>query len=119
MYDDGSPASEDPPAGEVAFTIYTPVGGISPLLIYDPVTNTVTLSGVTVPTPTITPFGTAFTTSSGGILSTTPAAASSCPSVTYTCSQLFTCQEAYACLAAGNVSLDPDGDGVPCTCAAP
>ena len=58
MYDDGTPGSEDPPAGEVAFTIYTPIGGISPLLIYDPVTNTVTLSGVTVPTPTITPFGT-------------------------------------------------------------
>jgi hypothetical protein len=119
MYDDGSPASEEPPAGEVAFTIYTPIGGISPLLIYDPVTNTVTLSGVTLPTPTITPFGTPFTTSSGGILSTTPAAVSSCPSVTYTCSQLFTCQEAYACLAAGNVSLDPDGDGIPCSCAAP
>jgi hypothetical protein len=48
--------------------------------------------------PTLTP------TSGGGV----------CPSTGFTCPQLFTCQEAYACLAAGNLSLDPDGDGIPC-----
>src|SRR5690606_9475806 len=50
MYDSGSAEGAEAPAGEVAFTIYTPVGGISPLLIYDPVTDTITLSGVTLPT---------------------------------------------------------------------
>ncbi|MBK8135125.1 MAG: SH3 domain-containing protein [Chloroflexi bacterium] len=110
LYDDGSAAGAEPPNGEVALVIYTPVGGISPLLIYDEVTDTVSLSGVTLPTPTPTPFGTPFNTSSVGT------GTNSCPSVTYTCSQLFSCQEAYACLAAGNLSLDPDGDGIPCTC---
>lgn len=37
----------------------------------------------------------------------------SCPGSGYTCSQL-TCAQAYACLAAGNTSLDRDGDGIPC-----
>lgn len=44
---------------------------------------------------------------------TTAPGTSGCPSLSYTCSQL-TCQQAYACLAAGNRSLDRDGDGVPC-----
>lgn len=37
-----------------------------------------------------------------------------CPSTSFTCDQLFSCQEATACLAAGNFSLDPDGNGIPC-----
>jgi uncharacterized protein YraI len=37
-----------------------------------------------------------------------------CPSLAFTCNQLFSCQEAQACLAAGNFSLDADGDGIPC-----
>lgn len=36
-----------------------------------------------------------------------------CPSLTATCSEL-TCAQAYACLAAGNTSLDQDQDGIPC-----
>ena len=36
-----------------------------------------------------------------------------CPSTSYTCSKL-TCDQAYACLAAGNGKLDKDKDGVPC-----
>jgi hypothetical protein len=114
MYDDGAGAGAEPPQGEVAFVIYTPIGGISPLLIYNPDTDTVTLSGITLPTPTPTPFGTPFNTSS---IISTPAAGGSCPSIAYTCDQLFSCTEAYACLAAGNLSLDPDGDGIPCACA--
>jgi hypothetical protein len=39
---------------------------------------------------------------------------STCPNVTFTCSQLLTCAEAQACLAAGNLSLDPDGDRIAC-----
>lgn len=37
----------------------------------------------------------------------------SCPSLSYTCSQL-TCSQAYACLNAGNGRLDRDNDGIPC-----
>lgn len=37
-----------------------------------------------------------------------------CPSTALTCQQLFTCQEAQDCLAAGNASLDPDNDGIAC-----
>lgn len=44
-----------------------------------------------------------------------PPAGAACPSTNYTCgSGLLTCEQAYACLAAGNGSLDNDGDGVPC-----
>lgn len=37
-----------------------------------------------------------------------------CPSLSATCAQLSSCEQAIACLAAGNFRLDPDGDGVPC-----
>lgn len=37
----------------------------------------------------------------------------SCPSLSATCPNL-TCAQAYACLAAGNNSLDRDDDGMPC-----
>jgi uncharacterized protein YraI len=40
-------------------------------------------------------------------------AGAACPGLSLNCSQL-TCQQAYACLAAGNRSLDGDGDGTPC-----
>ncbi|MDL1901196.1 hypothetical protein FBR02_10545 [Anaerolineae bacterium CFX9] len=43
-----------------------------------------------------------------------PADPMNCPNVTLTCAQLLTCDQARACLAAGNVSLDPDFDGIPC-----
>ncbi len=36
-----------------------------------------------------------------------------CPGLSYSCRSL-SCSEAYACLAAGNGSLDRDNDGIPC-----
>lgn len=42
-----------------------------------------------------------------------PVVGASCPSLDYTCPQL-TCEQAYACLAAGNGRLDADKDGKPC-----
>lgn len=42
-----------------------------------------------------------------------PAGSGSCPSLSASCSAL-TCDQAYACLAAGHSSLDRDHDGVPC-----
>lgn len=37
-----------------------------------------------------------------------------CPSMNYSCRQFATCEQAYACLEAGNRDLDRDNDGVPC-----
>ena len=37
-----------------------------------------------------------------------------CPSLASTCNELLTCEQAQACLAAGNFTLDPDNDGLPC-----
>jgi hypothetical protein len=42
-----------------------------------------------------------------------PVGSVGCPSLDATCS-VMTCEQAYACLAAGNASLDRDHDGVPC-----
>lgn len=42
-----------------------------------------------------------------------PVVGASCPGFDYTCPQL-TCEQAYACLAAGNGRLDADKDGKPC-----
>ncbi len=42
-----------------------------------------------------------------------PQSSAGCPDVKASCSAL-TCEQAYACLAAGNSRLDGDGDGVPC-----
>ena len=36
-----------------------------------------------------------------------------CPGLNLTCEQL-TCEQARACLTAGNFTLDPDNDGIPC-----
>jgi hypothetical protein len=44
----------------------------------------------------------------------TPSGPVVCPSTAFTCQQLFSCAEAQACLAAGNRTLDPDNDNIPC-----
>jgi uncharacterized protein YraI len=57
----------------------------------------------------------AISTTPGLTVTATPGVgAVACPSTGFSCSQLFTCQEAQACLAAGSFALDPDNDGVPC-----
>jgi hypothetical protein len=94
---------------EIAFVIsIVPPTGVVGQLLYDPVNDVVfqTIPGVfsATPTPGFVPTGTGVVQQSAPV----------CPSLSYTCSQLFTCQEARACLAAGNTSLDPDGNGVPC-----
>lgn len=37
-----------------------------------------------------------------------------CPGVTLTCDELFTCQEVQACVDAGSIVLDPNGNGIAC-----
>lgn len=74
---------------------------------------TVTGNVTSLPTRTAPPAPAAPAQPAQPAVPTTAPRTSSCPSLSYTCSQL-TCQQAYACLAAGNRSLDRDGDGVPC-----
>ena len=50
---------------------------------------------------------------SSGSQSNQPNQNVACPGTSFTCSEL-TCDQAYACLAAGNRGLDRDHDGVPC-----
>lgn len=79
-------------------------------LVFDSATQSIVLSA----DPAVTGIQPVQT---GGEFSVTPTASTPttvCPSTAFTCSQLFSCQEAKACLSAGNFSLDPDGDGIPC-----
>ncbi|MBI5667730.1 MAG: SH3 domain-containing protein [Chloroflexi bacterium] len=84
----------------------------APTLGLDPVTGLPVIN----PVPTLIPGLFPTTTPIGGTGATT------CPSLLFTCSQLFTCGEARACLQAGNFSLDNasgdpsgvPGNGIPC-----
>lgn len=108
VYDQGGSGADS----EYAIVVVdVPPTGLTSTLIYDPITDTVYL-GV--------PPGQQPSSSSSSVV-TTPASnvpgitsPNACPSTAFTCDQLFTCQEAYACYAAGNTTLDPDGNGVPC-----
>ncbi len=70
----------------------------SPGLGFDPVTGALVVNPVT-------------TTPVSGVV--TPIVPVVCPSLAFTCTQL-TCSQAAACLAAGNFSLDPNGNGTAC-----
>ncbi len=99
---------------EIAFVIsLLPLGGNVGQLAYDAFNDVVyqnlpgaIFAATTIPgSPPVT---------NGTVQSAAPQVQASCPSMAFTCDQLFTCQEARACLAMGNTSLDPDGNGVPC-----
>lgn len=99
---------------EVAFVIsLVPLGGIVGQLAYDEFNDVVyqNLPGA-VFAPTTTPGAPSQTGTTQQFAA--PGGQTSCPSMAFTCDQLFTCQEARACLAMGNTALDPDGNGVPC-----
>ncbi|MBC8099462.1 MAG: SH3 domain-containing protein, partial [Armatimonadetes bacterium] len=95
---------------EVAFILTTiPTTGFFGTLVYDALLDVVSLNLPAVvqnATATVIP----------GATSTAVSASfpPTCPSTAFTCTQFFTCEEARACLALGNTSLDPDGNGVPC-----
>ncbi|MCS6834867.1 MAG: SH3 domain-containing protein [Anaerolineae bacterium] len=95
------------PDGRWAFQIFDAAAGITQFLAFDTNTGAVILTadpgtGIGGPVP-------------GAISTPIPqATAVVCPSLALTCSQLFTCAEAAACLQAGNFSLDGDNDGFPC-----
>lgn len=76
-----------------------------PGLALDPITGQPiqvqsTFGGQFTPIPGVTPVATAVPVT--------------CPSLAFSCTQLTTCDQAKACLAAGNFTLDPDANGNPC-----
>jgi uncharacterized protein YraI len=102
-----SDAAEIPAPGSYALLITNIAGQtlIGPGLGLDPTTGQVVVNPVQAVSTAIP----------GTIVTATPGSISaSCPSTGFTCSQLFTCQEARACLQAGAFQLDPDNDGIPC-----
>jgi uncharacterized protein YraI len=74
-----------------------------PSLVLDPATGQPVIApstfGGLTPIPGLTP---------------TAAEAVTCPSLAFNCTELLSCDQAIACLSAGNFTLDPNGDGIPC-----
>ncbi len=101
--------SDAQPTGRFAFLSTDVTSGTLSTLSYDAATNSVNLvTAEAAPTPDTSLLLPA--------ADETPSQDTSavCPSTAFTCAQLFTCAEARACLNAGNFSLDPDGNGIPC-----
>lgn len=106
----------EPLNGKFALLVSVPPAGITGARLQEnPDTGQVTIglpgSLITTPTPSsnLPPFlQTPSSPASLGDMSTV------CPGVNLTCEQLASCEQAYACMNAGNFSLDPDEDGVPC-----
>ena len=100
------------PVGDYAFLITDlTFGGITPRLVWDAATGSVTFQDLTLSTPTfpggLPGVGTGGTTSPDVV----------CPSLSFTCDDFFTCEEAQACYNAGNYLLDDEDNvlnGVPC-----
>lgn len=107
-----------PISGDFAALIsqVTPGSAVNTFLFLDPVTGQPTSLNPTAPTaPTLAPGIIVTTTPSFSGQSFSPGGSGEvCPGTGLTCEQLASCEQAYACLAAGNFSLDPDGDGIPC-----
>jgi hypothetical protein len=107
----GDELTEDPPQGTFAVAISdadNPINAADPALVLDLATGQITANyNVAELIPQGTTGGTPAPIS-------TPGGVVACPSTAFTCQQLFSCQEAQACLSAGNFSLDTDADGIPC-----
>ncbi|MEQ8673115.1 MAG: SH3 domain-containing protein [Aggregatilineales bacterium] len=114
---------EEPLSGEfvVLISVIQPGSVLTNFLIIDPVTGQPIVAspsnpiapgtGSGLPVITVTPpnQGLGFDSSNPA-----PDRNAVCPSTGLSCEQLSSCDEAYACLNAGNFNLDPDNDGIPC-----
>ena len=100
--------TSDPPNGEFAFLLSNLTGSsVTPSLVYDPNTGTVSAQNSVSSVQGGTTVDTTTTTTTGG----------TCPDPSFTCDSLFTCAEAFACYnEVPNFSLDGNGDGFPCNC---
>jgi hypothetical protein len=109
LSDRGADVREEPPQGEFAVLISdidNPPNFADPALVLDLSTGQITVNynvAELAPQQAISTPGVPVT-----------AGPVTCPSTAFTCQQLFSCAEAQACLSAGNFSLDPDADGIPC-----
>ena len=110
--DIGSDTRSVPPQGDFAILVSDISTATNlPTLQLDPATGSITIVNAFAPPVTD---GTTTGGAGGGETTTGGGGTTVCPSLAFTCSQLFTCEEAQACFNAGNFSLDPDEDGVPC-----
>ena len=131
IVDDLAENREEPPQGEFGILLtvvpatFTTVG--QRILNYDSVNGlfftippnffgTTTTQPMPVFGATVTPSGPPFNTSGVNNEAATPVPETSatCPGISFSCEQLASCEQAQVCLDAGNFSLDPDNDGVPC-----
>jgi uncharacterized protein YraI len=105
-----SNSGDAPVPGDFAFLVSNIAGMtlIGPGLGIDPNTGQVVVNPVQATSSVIPGLVVTATVGPSG------AGGTACPSTGFTCAQLFTCQEAKACLGAGNFSLDPDNDGIAC-----
>ncbi|MBZ0289438.1 MAG: hypothetical protein K8I30_17590, partial [Anaerolineae bacterium] len=103
----GDPDASEPVTSDYALLITNITGQTvaGPGLALDPITG----QPITVQST----FGGQFTPVPGATAAPT-AAPVTCPSLAFTCTQLTTCDQAKACYAAGNFTLDPDANGNPC-----
>jgi uncharacterized protein YraI len=102
--DAGGATRKEPLTSTFGYAVVNAAGvTLPPTLTVDPTTKAITLAAALLPVGT-----------PGGVATGTPGVSVVCPSLAFTCNQLFTCDEAKACLAAGNFSLDPDNNGIPC-----
>ncbi|MAU10621.1 MAG: hypothetical protein CL607_12415 [Anaerolineaceae bacterium] len=107
---------------ELASSSAMPLSTLTPTLDYTPPTSTNTPEPTDTPGPDYTPPTATMTPTSSDTPeytatpwpTETPLANPVCPSLEFSCQQLFDCEEAYACYDSGNTSLDADNDGVPC-----
>jgi len=106
----GDEEREGPPQGDFAILVSDVTGDANqPRLVYNEENGSVNIETVANPAA-----------DTGGLTeeeqqqSADEQTGEVCPSLAFTCAQLFTCGEARACLNAGNFELDPDGDGIPC-----
>jgi len=99
------------PSGDLALLLTNTTGfttNLAPGLTLDEATGQVVVSPILEPVIATGAEG-------GDSASQIVQPAVTCPSALFTCSQLSSCDQARACLfTAGNLSLDPDGDGIPC-----
>ncbi|GAB1421424.1 hypothetical protein MASR2M15_15880 [Anaerolineales bacterium] len=108
--DIGDPGRDAPPQGKLAFLLQDIASAtVINSLAYDAATGSI----IFVQTGGITTGGT-----TGPITGLTPTPGVGqvvCPSLAFTCSQLFSCAEAQASYNAGNKALDTNNNGIPCS----
>ncbi len=103
LTDIGAVFRDVPPMGNFALIVNDITDtAIMPGLTYNSETGEVVLS---TPETTVPESGNDMPDDPGGVF---------CPNPAFNCAQLFSCEEAYACLQEGNTDLDGDNDGIPC-----